>query len=56
MRFEMYQDDKNEWRWRLWSENNRIVADSGEGYARREDCAHGVVLVMSTNMDTTVEG
>ncbi len=56
MRFEMYQDVKREWRWRLWSENNRIIADSGEGYKRREDCAYGVALVVSTNTNTPVEG
>lgn len=31
-RFEIYQA-RDGWRWRLWSTNSRIVADSGEAYA-----------------------
>lgn len=33
MHFEKYQDKHGEWRWRIVAANNRIVADSGEGYA-----------------------
>lgn len=33
MYFEIYQDKKKEWRWRLVNRRNKkIVADSGEGY------------------------
>ena len=35
--FDVYQTTDGEWRWRLWSRNGRIVADSGEGYKRRRD-------------------
>ena len=34
----MYKDRKNEWRWGLYASNGRIVADSGEGYKRRNRC------------------
>ncbi len=30
--FVIYRDKAGEWRWRLFSANNRIVADSGEAY------------------------
>jgi len=33
--FEVYEDSAGEYRWRLQSSNDRIVADSGEGYADR---------------------
>lgn len=33
----IYQDKKNEWRWRLTAANGRIVAESGEGYKNRAD-------------------
>lgn len=36
MRFEYYQDSKGEWRWTLFASNGRIVADSAEGYTRKE--------------------
>lgn len=38
MKFDIYQDKKGEWRWRLRAANHRIVADSGEGYKNRGDC------------------
>lgn len=45
MRFELYRDAKGEWRWRLRARDGEIVAESGEGYVRREDCEHGIGLV-----------
>lgn len=38
MRVEIYRDQSGEWRWRLVRRNNRIVADSGEGYQRKGGC------------------
>ena len=45
MRFELYRDAKGEWRWRLRARNGEVIAESGEGYARREDCENGIALV-----------
>ena len=45
MRFEIYRDAGGEWRWRLRARNGEPIADSGEGYVRREDCEHGIALV-----------
>ncbi len=45
MRFELYRDAKGEWRWRLRARNGEVIADSGEGYVRREDCEHCIALV-----------
>jgi len=45
MRFELYRDSAGEWRWRLRARNGEVVAESGEGYKRREDCEHGINLV-----------
>ena len=44
MRFELYRTGQ-EWRWRLRHQNGNVIADSGEGYVRREDCEHGIELV-----------
>jgi uncharacterized protein YegP (UPF0339 family) len=38
MHFFVYKDQRFEWRWRLVAGNNRIIADSGEGYINRQDC------------------
>lgn len=35
LKCEVYEDAEGEWRWRVRARNNRIVADSGEGYVRR---------------------
>jgi uncharacterized protein YegP (UPF0339 family) len=34
--FEIYEDDQGEFRWRLQDTNNRIIADSAEGYTRKD--------------------
>lgn len=33
LKFVIYKDAANEYRWRLIAKNGRIVADSGEGYS-----------------------
>ena len=49
MRFEIYRDAARKWRWRLWSANNRMIADSGQGYDSEQSCRHGIALVMGTS-------
>jgi uncharacterized protein YegP (UPF0339 family) len=44
-KFEVYQDHKGEWRWRLRASNGKTIADSGEGYKEKSDCLHGIDLV-----------
>ena len=36
-RFIIYCDKSGRWRWRLVAGNGRIVADSGQGYARQRE-------------------
>ena len=38
MKFELYKDAKNEWRWTPLARNGRIIGDSGEGYKRKGKC------------------
>lgn len=40
--FEIYEDDADEWRWRLRHRNGRIMADSGQGYGSRSDAVEAV--------------
>ena len=44
MRYEVYKSGA-QYRWRLWSANNRIVADSGESYVNKADCLNGITIV-----------
>ena len=39
---DVYQDARNEYRWRIRAENGSILADSGEGYKNKADCLHGL--------------
>ncbi len=43
--FELYEDNAEEWRWRLRHRNGKIIADSSEGYSSRsaaEDAVNSV--------------
>jgi uncharacterized protein YegP (UPF0339 family) len=35
MKFELYRDNKKQWRWRVTAENGRIIGASSEGYSKR---------------------
>lgn len=37
MKFKIYRDQAGLYRWKLVSRNGRIVADSGEGYSKRNN-------------------
>ncbi len=40
--FELYEDNAEEWRWRLRHRNGNILADSGEGYSSRSAAEDGI--------------
>lgn len=44
-KFEVYRDQKSEYRWRFRADNGRIVADSAEGYTTRAACDRGIEIV-----------
>ena len=48
MSFRVYRDAAGFWRWRLVAANNRIIADSGEGYHNKGDCLSAITLVQSS--------
>jgi len=43
--FYIYRDNQFEFRWRLKSNNGRIVADSGEGYETKQGVQNSVDFV-----------
>ncbi|MDX1961603.1 MAG: DUF1508 domain-containing protein [Pirellulales bacterium] len=45
MAYYMYVDKQGYWRWNLVSANNKIIADSSEGYFNKADCEHAISLV-----------
>jgi len=44
-RFELYEDNAEQWRWRLVHRNGNIIADSGEGYASKQKANQGLESV-----------
>jgi hypothetical protein len=44
-KFEVYQDSKGEYRWRLKSGNGQIIATGGEGYTSKAGCLNGIEAV-----------
>jgi len=49
MYYHLYRDAQNYWRWRLIAANNRIIANSGEGYWNKADCVSAINLVASSS-------
>jgi uncharacterized protein YegP (UPF0339 family) len=48
MWYQIYRDVINQWRWRLYAANNRIIANSGEGYWNKQDCLAAISLVKNS--------
>ena len=55
MKYVIYKDGINEWRWRLLAANNRIIAVSSEGYHNKRDCLAAINLVKSSYSAPLVE-
>ncbi len=53
--FELYQDSRKEWRWRLVHNNGSIIADSGEGYERETTARNGIESVKSNASEAEIE-
>jgi len=43
--FELYEDNRGEYRWRLRHDNGNIIADSGEGYADKRGAREAIERV-----------
>lgn len=44
-KFEIFRDDRGEYRWRLRSANNQVIATAGEGYRYEQHCRDGIAAV-----------
>jgi uncharacterized protein YegP (UPF0339 family) len=55
MKFIVYRDGAGDHRWRLFGDDARVVADSGEGYRRKTDCIHDIQLVQDQARKAPVE-
>lgn len=55
MYYVLYKDANTHWRWHLVAANNRIIANSGEGYYNKADCLSAINLVKGSNTAPVVE-
>ena len=53
--FQIYKDNRNEYRWRLRAGNHEIIATSGEGYKAKANCQHGIDLIKRDAADAPVK-
>jgi uncharacterized protein YegP (UPF0339 family) len=53
--FELYEDEADEWRWRLRHRNGNIMADSGEGYTRKANAESAIETVREEAEDAEIE-
>jgi uncharacterized protein YegP (UPF0339 family) len=55
-RFNVYVDEAGRWRWRLWGENNKILADGGQGYASNVATRNAIKKnILSLRNDTPIK-
>lgn len=53
--FEVYKDEKREWRWRLKHLNGNILAGSSEGYTNKQDCIDELVRIKNLSPLATIQ-
>ena len=54
-KFEIYQDKKGEYRWRLKSGNGQNIANGGEGYTSKDGCLNGINAVKRDSPDAEIK-
>ena len=55
LKFEIYEDGKGTFRWRLKAANGQVIGTSGQGYKDKRDCKKGVETIMAGAASATVE-
>ena len=54
-KFELYQDSKGEYRWRLVASNGQTIATGGEGYSSKASAMNGIESVKKNAPAAAVE-
>ena len=54
-RFEIYKDQRGEWRWRYVAENGNNMANGGEGYKNKSDCENGIQKMKNSQNIEVIE-
>jgi uncharacterized protein len=54
-KFELYKDNKGEFRWRLLAANGQVIATGGEGYKSEDGAKNGIESVKKNAPTAPVE-
>ena len=54
-KFELYKDNKGEFRWRLLATNGQVIATGGEGYKSKDAAKNGIESVKKNAPAAPVE-
>ncbi len=54
-KFQIYKNNKGEYRWRLRTDNDRIIADCSEGYMSKDSCRYVIKLIKQLTCDAGIE-
>jgi uncharacterized protein YegP (UPF0339 family) len=54
LKFETYADAAKEYRWRLKATNGQVIATSGQGYKRKTDCEHAILVIKAGAKDAKI--
>jgi uncharacterized protein YegP (UPF0339 family) len=49
LKFELYKDAKDEFRWRLKGPDGKVLATGGQGYKAKADCKRGVEIIQEAS-------
>jgi len=55
LKFEVYEDAKKEYRWRLKASNGQVIGASSEGYKAKGDCEKAIDLIKAGAAKAEVE-
>jgi len=53
--YEKYEDESGEWRWRQRDDNNRIIAEGGEGYESESGVDRAVANVVIESSEAAAD-
>jgi uncharacterized protein YegP (UPF0339 family) len=55
LKFETYEDNAQQHRWRLKATNGQIIATSGQGYKDKRDCEHAIDVIKKGAENAKIE-
>lgn len=55
LKFEVYQDSKSDFRWRLKASNGAVLATAGQGYKDKASANHGIEIVQKAATDSKLK-